>query len=126
MIRSYPPNAAAIMSKVDTLMNDINHYGLLFQYDKHWQRIRTKRANLLQALKSPKEFEDYFETEIDQITTSLGRISCLLEKAEIPQEREKIMSTPLFKNDFAKLLRQVEHLLDSIKLYNEQLMEINQ
>jgi phospholipid/cholesterol/gamma-HCH transport system substrate-binding protein len=27
----------SLMTKAETLMNDINHYGILFQYDKHWQ-----------------------------------------------------------------------------------------
>ncbi len=113
----------SVMSKVDTLMNDVNHYGILFQYDKHWQRIRTKRATLLDALNTPREFKTYFETEIDGITTSLSRISMLLEKADNEREKEKIMSSTDFKKDFATLLRQTEELLDSIKLYNEQLVE---
>ncbi|HRW58284.1 MAG TPA: MlaD family protein [Chlamydiales bacterium] len=113
----------AILSKVDTLMNDINHYGLLFQYDKKWQRIRTKRANLLQALNSPKEFKGYFENEVDQVTTSLARISILLEKAECEKEKEKIMESIPFKRDFKTLLIKVESLLDSLKLYNEELVE---
>lgn len=113
----------AVMSKVDTLMNDVNHYGILFQYDKHWQRIRTKRANLLEALNTPSEFKNYFETEMDGITTSLGRLSMLLEKAEQPKEKTKIMNSEDFKKDFATLLRQTEDLLDSLKLYNEELVE---
>jgi phospholipid/cholesterol/gamma-HCH transport system substrate-binding protein len=113
----------AILSKVDTLMNDINHYGLLFQYDKHWQRIRTKKANLLTALKTPDEFKNYFQTETDNITTSLARLSILLEKAQNVEDKEKILNNTLFKKDFAELLRQVEELLDSVKLYNEDLVE---
>lgn len=109
-----------ILSKVDTLMNDINHYGVLFQYDKKWQRIRTKRANLLEALQTPKEFKSYFEGEVDTITTALERISVLMDRAE---EKDKLMSSGPFQKDFADLLRQVEHLLDSLKLYNEQLVE---
>jgi len=30
----------AILSKVDTTLNDINHYGLLFHLNKGWQRER--------------------------------------------------------------------------------------
>jgi phospholipid/cholesterol/gamma-HCH transport system substrate-binding protein len=113
----------SIMSKVDTLMNDINHYGILFQYDKHWQRIRTKRANLLECLDKPKEFKEYFETEVDTVTTALSRISVLLEKTKEPKEKEKILQSIPFQKDFSSLLRQVEHLLDSLKLYNEQVIE---
>jgi phospholipid/cholesterol/gamma-HCH transport system substrate-binding protein len=115
----------AIMSKVDTLMNDVNHYGVLFQYDKHWQRIRTKRANLLQALDTPQEFKNYFEGEVDGITTALARISILINKAQTEEEKQKILQNNLFKKDFATLLRQVEDMLDTLKLYNEQLVEEN-
>lgn len=113
----------SIMGKADTLMNDINHYGILFQYDKHWQSIRTKRANMLEKLKTPAEFRNYFECEVSTITTSLGRISKLLEKSKEPEEKERILNSAPFQKDFADLLRQVEHLLDNLKLYNEDLTE---
>ncbi|MBN1914890.1 MAG: MCE family protein [Parachlamydiales bacterium] len=113
----------AIMSKVDTLMNDLNHYGLLFQYDKHWQRIRTKRANLLEALDTPTEFRSYYEKEIDDITTSLSRISTLMEKAEETNTKERIIQNTSFQCDFANLLRKLEEMLDSLKLYNEQILK---
>ena len=113
----------AIMGKVDTLMNDVNNYGVLFQYNKHWKRIRTKRATLLTALQTPSQFRNYFEKEIDDINTSLGRISMLLEKAENAREKERIMESTPFKKDFASLLREVENLFDSLKLYNEQMIE---
>ena len=113
----------AVLSKIDTLMNDVNHYGVLFQYDKNWQRIRTKRANTLDKLNTPKEFKNYFETEMDSVTTSLSRISCLVEKAKDPKEKEKILNSAPFQKDFSMLLNQVEHLLDSLKLYNEQIVE---
>ena len=110
----------SLMSKVETLMNDINHYGLLFQYDKHWQRSRTKKANLLKALDSPREFRDYFEGEIDAMTTSLGRLTELLERAD--EERGKIVQNEDFKRQFSTLMRTVQGLSDSIKLYNEGLI----
>ena len=113
----------SVLSKVDTLMNDVNHYGVLFQYDKNWQRIRTKRANILNSLNTPKEFKNYFETEVDTVTTALSRLSILLEKAKEPDEKEKIFNSIPFQKDFSSLLRQVEHLLDSLKLYNEQIVE---
>ncbi len=111
--------STSIMSKANTLMNDLNHYGLLFQYDKGWQRTRTKRANLLDALDTPRGFCNYFETEVDSIQTALSRISILLEKAECPHAKRKIMGSERFKQDLRKLLREVDGLSDSIKLYNE-------
>jgi phospholipid/cholesterol/gamma-HCH transport system substrate-binding protein len=112
----------SLFGKAETLMNDVNHYGILFQYDKRWQRSRTKRANLLKSLDSPKEFHDYFEAEVDTITTSLGRLTELLERAQENNERTKIVQSEPFRRDFASLLRQVQSLNDSIKLYNEELV----
>jgi phospholipid/cholesterol/gamma-HCH transport system substrate-binding protein len=109
----------SLMSKAETLMNDINHYGILFQYDKSWQRSRTKKANFLKALETPKEFRTYFDGEIDAITASLGRLSELLDRAENADEKTKIAESENFKKQFAALLRSAESLTDSIKLYNE-------
>ncbi len=113
---------SSIMSKADTLMNDINHYGLLFQYSKDWQRSRTRRANQLAALDTPQEFKTYFETEVDTITTALERLTIVLDKAEQPEERARIMGSPKFKKDFLELLTTVSQLLDSLKLYNEEMV----
>lgn len=113
---------SSILGKAETLMNDINHYGVLFQYDKSWQRSRTKKANMAKALDTPAEFRTYFEGEVDNIQTSLGRLTELLDRAEGNAEREKILSSEPFKRDFASLMRQVQALADSIKLYNEELV----
>lgn len=113
---------SSLLSKADTLMNDINHYGILFQYDKHWQRSRTKKANFLKALDTPKEFKNYFEGEVDAVTTSLGRLAELLDRAEEVGEKKKIVENEHFKKQFATLLRNAQSLTDTIKLYNEGLV----
>jgi len=84
---------SSILGKTETLMNDINHYGILFQYDKSWQRSRTKRANQLKALETPGEFRLYFEGEVDTIQTALGRLSELLDRAGTVESREKIFQS---------------------------------
>lgn len=116
---------SSLLSKAETLMNDINHYGLLFQYDKHWQRSRTKKANILKALDTPKEFRAYFEGEVDSITASLGRLSELMDRAEGFDDKNKIADSESFKKQFAGLLRHAQSLTDSIKLYNESLSDSN-
>lgn len=113
----------SILSKVNTLMNDLNHYGLLFQYNKTWQRQRTKRANLLTALDTPKEFRSYFESEIDAINTSLARIFNLMERVEESENKDAILESDPFKRDFSQLLREVESLSKTIKLYNEEMID---
>ena len=112
---------ASLMNKGETLMNDINHYGLLFQYSKQWQKTRTRKANLLKSLDTPQEFRNYFEGEVDSMTTSLGRLTELMERAG-NDERSRIAQSDAFKHNFANLMRQVQGLTDSLKLYNEGLV----
>lgn len=112
----------SLMSKAETLMNDINHYGLLFQHNKQWQKSRTKKASIANALESPKQFRDYFEHEIDEIGASLGRVSEVLDRADQHNERDKIMQNSAFQRDFVVLLRQVKALNDAIRLFNQDLI----
>jgi phospholipid/cholesterol/gamma-HCH transport system substrate-binding protein len=111
----------AVISKVETLMNDVNNYGILFNNNKEWQRLRSKRATLLNALDTPEKFKSYFEDEVDNINTSMARISMLIKRAESTPQKERILESSLFHKDFADLLRLVNQLLDNLKLYNEQL-----
>lgn len=113
----------SLMSKAETLMNDINHYGILFQYDKKWQRSRTKRANLLKALDSPREFKSYFEGEVDSIHTALGRLTELLERSSDLDSKTRLAHQEDFRRQFGDLLRKVDGLSQSIKLYNQELVQ---
>lgn len=116
----------AIMSKVDTLMNDINHYGILFYLNKTWQRQRAQRITAMNALDTPTNFKRYFETEVDDINTAMSRISMLIDKAQMSPEKDEILCDEQFRKDFAELLRQAETLSDNLRLYNQQLMEASQ
>ena len=108
----------AVLSKVNTLMNDVNHYGVFFNLNKKWQRSREKRATMLNALNSPEKFRNYFTQEVDGINTSMSRLSMLIEKAQSDQD---IQDNALFKKDFKELFEQTKAMLDNLKLYNEQL-----
>jgi phospholipid/cholesterol/gamma-HCH transport system substrate-binding protein len=112
----------SLMSKSEMLMNDINHYGVLFQYNKQWQKNRTKKANLVNALESPKQFKSFFENEMDEIGASLGRIAELLDRADQDKERQAILENLGFQKDFAVLLRQVKALNDAVNLFNQDLI----
>lgn len=115
--------ANALMTKANNLMNDLNHYGLLFHLNKQWQRTRLQRINELNALQSPQAFRTYFQTEIDDINASMSRISMLIERAENSPEKQQIFHSHSFKTDFADLLRRVDELSDNLRLYNQQLNE---
>ncbi len=113
----------AVMSKANTLMNDINHYGLLFHLNKSWQRQRAQRLTVLNALDNPQNFKNYFENEVDDINTAMSRLSMLIDRAELSPEKEVILNDNKFKQDFAELLRQADALSDNLRLYNQQLTE---
>lgn len=113
----------AIMSKLNTLMNDVNHYGILFHLNKSWQRTRLQKATALNALSNPVSFKNYFVQEVDAINTSMERLSMLIDRAQQTGQKEAILQNQQFQNDFAELLRQSEELSDNLRFYNEQLME---
>ena len=113
----------AILSKIDTLMNDVNHYGPFFNLNKEWQRTRMKQAAFLNALRSPESFHSYFTKEVDLINTSMSRLSMLVDKAQEREERERIFQSNPFKRDFAELMRRTKELHNTLQLYNEQLNE---
>lgn len=112
---------ASLMNKGETLMNDMNHYGVLFQYNKQWQKGRTRKANLVKALDTPQEFRNYFESEVDNMTTSIGRLSELMDRVGT-EERSRIIQSDAFKRNFASLMRQTQGLTDALRLYNEGLI----
>lgn len=112
-----------LLGKANTLMNDLNHYGLLFHLNRGWQRTRTKRANQVAKLQTAGEFRDFFEQELDTMNTSVSRVAMLLAEAEERRARDELLEDTQFSKAFAELLRQVESLGDNIRLYNQDLLE---
>ncbi len=112
---------SAILSKGNTMMNDINQYGFLFHLNKTWQRGRLQRATFLSALDTPASFKNYFQNEVDDINTSMERLSMIIEQAQSAQNKDKIFRDNQFSKDFAQLLKEVEQMSNNLKLYNEQL-----
>jgi phospholipid/cholesterol/gamma-HCH transport system substrate-binding protein len=113
----------SILSKLETTLDDINHYGLMFQSDKNWQRLRARRVNLLQKLRTPQEFRNYFNDEVDQIYTSIARVSMVLDNLGADPYCCEVTSNPEFTKVFAELMRRVKMLEEEVRLYNTQLVE---
>ncbi len=110
----------SIMHKGEITMNDINRYGLLFHLDKRWQRIQGERLRLLEKLSTPAEFAKYFNQEVDQISSSISRVNIVLNESECyPQS---LMFNPKFTERFSDLLRKVEEMEETLKIYNEQIV----
>jgi len=114
----------SILHKGEVVMDDINSYGLLFHLDKRWQRLQGRRLRLLEKLSSPNEFAKYFNQEMDQISSSLCRVSLVLNESECyPQS---LIYNPQFTQRFAELLRRVENMEETLKIYNEQIIAQDQ
>jgi len=115
----------SLLSKGETTMNDVNHYGILFHLDKNWQRLRARRLNLMQKLCSPQQFRNFFNDEIDEINTSLSRVNMVLNNAGVRSMCcPGIVSNYEFQKVFSELLRRVDDLQDHIQLFNTQLMDL--
>lgn len=113
----------SLLSKGETIFDDINHYGLFFHNDKGWQRLRARRLNILQKLSTPQEFRNYFNDEIDQISTSISRVSMILDKSSCDPYCYDRMQDCEFKKVFAELMRRVTMLEEEVRMYNTQLVE---
>lgn len=113
----------SVLSKGETVFDDINHYGLLFSLDKGWQRLRARRLNLMQKLSSPQEFRNYFNDEVDQIQTSLARVGNVISDVEYYYPNSScLFQDPNFTKVFSELLRRVGELEESLKLYNQEMV----
>ena len=114
---------SSIMSKLETTLDDINHYGLMFHSDKGWQRLRARRLNLMQKLRTPQEFRNYFNDEIDQITTSLSRVYMVMEEVGNSPCCTNMLENKDFTKVFAELMRRVVMLEEEVRMYNTQIVE---
>lgn len=115
----------SLLSKGETIMNDINHYGLLYNMDKGWQRLRARRLNLLYTLSTPQEFRNYFNDELDQINTSLSRVASVIEETSCSPDCCELFENREFQKVYAELLRRVTDTEEALKMYNQQLSDIN-
>ncbi len=115
----------SLLSKGETVMNDINHYGLLFSMDKGWQRLRARRLNLLYTLSTPQEFRNFFNDEIDQINTSLTRVYSLLEQTHFGPPCCDLFENFEFQKVYSELLRRIGDTEEALKMYNQQMVDTN-
>lgn len=113
----------SVISKAETIMDDVNHWGLLFHLDKGWQRLRARRMNLLQTLRTPQQFRNFFNDEINQISTSLSRVSMILDKTYCAPNNRCLLEDREFTKVYAELLRRVESLEEALQMYNQQLVD---
>jgi len=106
-----------LLGKADTLMEDVNHYGLLFHTNRGWQRLRTQRMNKLTDSKSPKAIASILAYEINDINTAMTRLQNLASNLEVDSKE---------KQDFAKVFLELQgrakNLLDNIRVLTQSLV----
>jgi len=112
-----------IMNKMDVLMNDVNHYGVLYHLDKGWQRDRRRQVEEIAALQSPKQFKSYMDQEMFKITNSLSRLGMALDKAE---HDAPLATNKEFGRTFNEVLAQLQDLQATLKNYSIEIADTEQ
>lgn len=111
----------SILQKGGTIADDITNYGLLYQSNKKWQRLNARRLDLVNRLSTPQEFNNYFNNEMNRVSTSLSKVSSVLDQMEYYPKG--LTHQPNFNQKFAELLRCVQEMEDQLKMYNTQLVD---
>ncbi len=115
---------SGLMNKMDVLMNDVNHYGVLYHLDKGWQRDRRKRIEELTRLDSPQQFRTYLNEEMFKVTTAVSRLGMALDKAQGEVSRDKpLVANADFARTFTDLLNQIQDLQGTLKTYSIELAD---
>ncbi|WP_039358807.1 MlaD family protein [Candidatus Protochlamydia amoebophila] len=111
----------SILNKGENIFSDIKQYGILFQHNKRWQRLQAQRMKLLHKLSDSNKFANYFNDEINQISSSLSSISMVLNEVECYPY--SLLNTPEFTCRFADLIKRVGEMENALKMYNEQVID---
>ncbi len=107
-------------NRFETTLDNINQYGLLFQYDKRWQRQQIRQRARLQQLSQPEGFYNYFNGEIREISSSLTRVSGALQLVDVCQTP---LQDPCFAEQFRFLLERVKGLEENLQLFQQKLSQ---
>lgn len=108
------------LNRIDTTLGNINHYGLLFQYDKRWQRQQLNIQNKMRQFSGPAGFYNFFNCELDQISRSIEHVS---EALDIAEGTQVPLDDPCFAKQFHDLLNQVEILQENLMIYQQKLSQ---
>lgn len=111
----------AVMSQLELALNNINRYGLLFQFNNCWQKKERMRRCKMVQMANPCDFYNYFQEEIQAISLSLDKLREIMVRLHC---KEPVMDNGPFAHKYRELLNQVEGLSQDLKLYNEKMVEI--
>jgi phospholipid/cholesterol/gamma-HCH transport system substrate-binding protein len=107
-----------LVSKANILMDDVNHYGVLFHTNRGWQRLRAQRMNQLASVHSPKAVTALLSQELNDINLAMARLQTIAESVDKnPEEKQK------FQQVYLELKSNAKNLLDNIQLMTQSLAE---
>jgi phospholipid/cholesterol/gamma-HCH transport system substrate-binding protein len=113
---------SSILSKANTMINDINQYGLMFQYSKSWQRQRVKLMAETNAIKDPKAFGSQINHDVDFLLATLERMNTLTDKFS----SKELSNNPNFQKKFLEFMNMLKSLQEKVSLYNQELYQLKQ
>jgi len=111
---------SSILSKANTMMNDINQYGILFQYSKAWQKERISLMAKANSIKDPKAFGAQINHDVDIMLTTLQRMNMLTDRFS----SSELASNPKFQKKFLEFMTLLKSLQERVTLYNQELYQI--
>lgn len=111
----------ALFTKANTILNDMNHYGLLFQYNKEWKRNRLKMMSEAARIQDPVAFQEYMNRQVDEINLILGRMAMLTDQCTA----QELAASCDFREKFVQLMQQLNSFQDRVRLYNQELQEMS-
>ena len=113
---------SSIFTKANTMMNDINQYGILFQYSKAWQRQRVKLMAKSNAIKNPQAFEAQINQDVDALATTLERMNVLTNRFST----KDLSHNKKFQKQFLLFMNNLKALQQKVSLYNEELYQLRE
>lgn len=109
---------STLLARANTLMSDLNNYGLLFQNNTRWKKLRAAQVAKINDLQSPDDYIRYFQSQLDTINSALGRLDQTFEKMQDSPDLAQdgyIKAWRAFSMDVSSLCESVDLLQKSLE-----------
>lgn len=111
---------SSTMGRIDALIHDINNYGLLFQYNKQWQRTRGLRLKKMEQLCTPCDFYNFFNQEVMELNASVSKLGCMINAIEC---QSVPVDDKAFLQKLCELIQKVKYVEEELQCYAKNLSE---
>lgn len=109
------------LARINILLSDINNYGLLFHNSRKWRNVRMDNAVTSQRLRHPTAFQNYYQSQVDEIYLSIGRIRELMEASEHKSTKDRMAVSGQFDEVFSDLIKKVNTLSQQLALIRDEI-----